>query len=359
VDVPVDRVRQQVIAVLTAWGMPADMAETTSQVMAETDVTGVDSHGVSMLTHYETLVGGGGLDLRMRPAVIRENPVMALIDACGGLGHYVGDFATRLAISKAQSSGIGAASVFNSHHFGAAGYYAALAAEHGVIGLVTSSANERCAVPTRSVVARLGTNPVAFAAPTHRNIPFLLDMATSTVAANKVKVYYLNDWPLPSGWVLDDFGKPVQDTAQALHHIHERDGGGLTALGGTPDMSSHKGYGLGMMVQILSATLSGAAFSATWEPQPGVPANVGHFFLAIEPRFFRPGGEFEDDLDAAIDALHATPSIDPEEPVLVAGEPQARARETRSRQGIPIPHTLLEQLRGVCERAGAEFLLDD
>jgi LDH2 family malate/lactate/ureidoglycolate dehydrogenase len=366
VDVPVDRVRSQITAVLAAWGMPGDLAETTAEVMVDTDVTGVDSHGVSMLMFYERLVRSGGLDLGARPTVVRENAVTALVDAHNGLGHPAGDFAMRLAISKARSNAVGAVSVFHSNHFGAAGYYAALAAEQGVVGLVTTSANGKCVAATRAAVPTLGTNPVAFAAPTHRNPHFLLDMATSTVAANKVKVHYLNDRPLPPGWVLDEFGKPIQDAERAWRGLDKDDGdnndgndvGGLTPLGGTPDMASYKGYGLAMMVQILSATLSGAGFSATSPSGPGTSDDTGHFFLAIDPRSFRPAGEFEEDLDAAIDALHDTPPIDPAEPVLVAGDPQAQARQKRSRDGIPIPPTLMEQLRGVSERAGTEFVLD-
>lgn len=357
-DVPVDRVREQIRIVLVAWGMPADIADTTAEVLVETDVTGVDSHGVSMLPSYEKLLTNGGVDIKARPSVVRENPVTALLDAHGGLGHYPGDVAMRLAISKASDNGIGAVAVFNSHHFGAAGYYAALAAEHGLVGLASTNAHERCVVPTRAAVPQLGTNPLAFAAPTRRNPPFLLDMATSTVAANKVKVYYLNDKPVPAGWVIDERGEPVQEPEQALKYAMERDDGGLTPVGGTPVMSSYKGYGLAMMAQILCGTLSGSAFSATWRRQEGVPANVGHFFLALDPRAFRPAGEFEEDLDAAIDALHATRPVDPAEPVLVAGDPQAQAREKRSRDGVPMPEMLLDQLRGVCDRAGAEFVLD-
>jgi LDH2 family malate/lactate/ureidoglycolate dehydrogenase len=359
VDVPVKRVREQIRLVLTAWGMPADMAETTSDVLVETDVTGVDSHGVSMLPAYEQLLANGGLDLAARPVIARENAVTALVDGRAGLGHYIGDFAMRLAISKASSNAIGAVSVFNSHHFGAAGYYAALAAKHGLIGFATTNANESCVVPTRAAVPRLGTNPLAFAAPTRRNAPFLLDMATSTVAANKVKVHYLNDKAVPAGWVVDESGKSVQDPEQALKYSLERPDGGLTPVGGTEVMSSYKGYGLGMMVQILSGTLSGAAFSGTWQRQEGVPANVGHFLLAIDPGAFRPGGDFEDDLDAAIDALHETPPVDPAEPVLVAGDPQARAREKRMREGIPMPQRLVEQLRGICQRADVCFVIED
>jgi LDH2 family malate/lactate/ureidoglycolate dehydrogenase len=264
-----------------------------------------------------------------------------------------------LAIEKALASGLGAVSVFNSHHFGAAGYYAALAPEKGLVGLVTTSARDTTVIPTRAAVPVLGTNPIAFAAPARRNRPFLLDMSTSTAAANKVKVYDLNHWDVPAGWVLDERGKPVTDPRLALDYVWNRDVGGLTPLGGTPEMASHKGYGLGVMVQILSSALSGGSFSPIRKrtQQGSDPDNIGHFFLAIDPRAFRPEGAFEEHVDDVIDLLHGTTPVDPAEPVLVAGDPEAIAREERAASTVPIPHDLAVKIEAICGRCGAPFLL--
>jgi hypothetical protein len=151
--------------------------------------------------------------------------------------------------------------VRNSHHFGAAGYYARLAAAQGLVALITSSACTVLMVPTRGTVPLLGSNPIAFAAPMAGGAPFVLDMATSTVATNKVKVYELNNKPVPAGWVADEQGAPVTDAAEAMDVIFRRPGGGITPLGGAEVTGGHKGYGLGLMVQVLSATLTGAAFA--------------------------------------------------------------------------------------------------
>jgi LDH2 family malate/lactate/ureidoglycolate dehydrogenase len=190
----------------------------------------------------------------------------------------------------------------------------------------------------------------------------VLDMATSTSAANKVRVYELNGKPLPPGWVLDDAGTPVTDATAATDTLFKRTeykGGGLAPLGGTAEMASYKGYGLAMMVHILGGTLSGASFSPlrVKTQKPSDPDNLGHFFLALDPKVFRPDGAFEDDLDEVIDVLHGTPPVDPALPVLVAGDPEAAAREQRLCEGIPIPDSLAETLRGVCERCGALFVL--
>ncbi|TKG69247.1 Ldh family oxidoreductase [Prauserella endophytica] len=356
--VPAERVRRLITDVLTAWGMDTDLAETTAGVMVGTDLAGTDSHGVSMLMTYEKLRNEGRIDLRARPVVVRENAASALVDACGGIGHPASEFAMRKAIEKARQSAVGVVSVVNSHHFGAAGHYAEMAAAEGLVGLVTSSANLACAAPTGSAVPRLATNPLAFAAPARRNPNFLLDIATTTAAVNKVKVYDYHRKPLPPGWVLDKQGQPVEDAAVALRIIREDDIGGLTPLGGTPEMSSHKGYGLSMMAHILGATLCGGTFPAIRErDEPDAPHNIGHFFLALDPTFFRAAGVFEDDLDDAIDLLHETPPLDPDCPVLVPGDPEATAREERAHSGIPMPGPLAAQLRGVAERAGVEFAI--
>ena len=339
--------------------MDAGLVRTTAEVMVETDLSGVDSHGVSMLMDYEQSHLKGKLNLKAHPKVVRESPVTTLIDADAGLGHPAAVMAMELAIKKAKEMHVGVVTAFNSHHFGAAGYYAAMAPKRGLVGMVTSATRTIGVVPTRARVPVLGTNPIAFAAPTRRNRPFLLDMATASVAANKVKVHELNGKPIPAGWVIDDQGGPVTDSSLALEVIYKSKQGGLTPLGGTAEMSSYKGYGLAMMVHILGGALSGASFSPIRNRTQKIsdPDNLGHFFLAIDPKAFRPEGAFEDDLDAAIDELHAAPPVDLAQPVLVAGDPEAAAREQRMREGIPLPQKLIDRIREICERCGAPFLL--
>ncbi len=355
-----DKVREQISSLLTAWGMDADIVKTTAEVMVETDLAGVDSHGVSMLMDYEAFKSRGKLNVKARPKIVKETPVTGMVDAGAGLGHPAAVMGMELAIGKARAMGVGVVTVFNSHHFGAAGYYAAMASRAGFVGMVTSCTRSIAVVPTRAAVPVLGTNPIAFAAPTRRNAPFLLDMATSSVANNKIKVYELNGKQLPPGWVLDGKGEPVRDPKAAMQIIYDKQGGGgQTPLGGTAEMSSHKGYGLAMMGHILGGTLSGGSFSPIRNKtqKPGDPDRLGHFFLAIDPKVFRPDGAFEDDLDAAIDVLHATPPVDAARPVLVPGDPERASRVARLKDGIPIPETLLKKIKEICERSGVPFLL--
>ncbi len=353
------QIREQLVSVLRAWGMPDAHAETTAEMMLETDLRGVDSHGISMLPTYDREFRAGRLNMRPVFRTVREGPAMALIDADRSLGHPVSVHAMNLAVDKCRQSGVAVVSVFSSHHFGAAGCYSRIAADRGVIGMVTASTRGVSMVPTFAAEPVMGTNPLAFAAPARRNPPFQLDMATTTVAAGKVKVHKLNHKPLPPGWVVDGHGRPVTDAEEAFSYVFERPEGGITPLGGPREVGGHKGYGLAVMVHILGGALSGASFSPIRNrtQKTSDPHNIGHFFLAIDPRAFRAEGEFERDLDQVIDVLHQARRADPAQPVLVAGDPEMATRAERLSEGVPIPDDLMEQLRTVAKSAGVPFVL--
>lgn len=355
-----ERLRGQVEDILAAWGVAEDDVGLIAHAIVETDLSAIDSHGISMLPLYDQMRRDGRLNVGATPKVIREFGATALVDADAGLGHAVAVRAMRRAAEFSRTHGCGVVAVRNSHHFGAAGIYAAIAAEMRVVGLVTSSTRFVTMVPTFGAAPVLGTNPIAFAAPAHRQPPVLLDMATTSAAGNKVKAYWLNERAIPAGWVVDGKGEPVTDSAEARQIVFERPEGGLTPLGGTPDGGSHKGYGLALMVHILGGVLSGASFSPIRNrtQRPDDPDDIGHFFLAIDPQAFRDEGDFEDDLDAVIEVLRGTCPGDPGQPVLVAGDPERTARQERLANGIPVPPRLQEQLRQVAASSGVAYTLE-
>jgi len=357
--VPAKNIRNQLESVCRAWGMSGDHAATTAEMMTETDLRGVDSHGISMLPTYDREFRNGRLNMRPVFKTVREGPATMLIDADASLGHPVSVYAMNLAVDKCREAGVAVVSVFNSHHFGAAGCYSKIAADRGVIGMVTSATRGVTMVPTFAAEPVMGTNPLAFAAPATRNPPFQLDMATTTVAAGKIKVQKLNHKPLPSGWVVDGDGNPVTDETEAFGYVFDRPDGGITPLGGTRERGSHKGYGLAVLVHILGGTLSGASFSPVRNrtQRPSDPHNIGHFFMAIDPRAFRADGEFESDLDEVIDVLRNAKRADLNQPVLVAGDPEMATRAERLEAGVPIPDDLMVQLQAVAKSAGVPFLL--
>jgi LDH2 family malate/lactate/ureidoglycolate dehydrogenase len=346
--------RAQIEAILLAWGMATDNAHSTADILAWADLHGIDSHGISMLPEYDERRRGGRLNMRAKARLIRETAVSALFDGDGGMGHVPARTAMRVAIAKAREAGLAVAAVRNSSHFGAAGYYTAMAAEAGLVAMGATSASGGRVVPTGGAAPRVGTDPWSFAAPGEPGRPFLLDMATTTVAYGKVRNRLNESQPIPVSWGLDRSGRPTTDPADVVMR-----GGFLTPLGGSREGSSHKGYGLAAMVNILSSCLSGSTLITdpehTKKPQG---FDIGHFFLALDPGLFRDVADFRADVTTFCDALRATTPLDPARPVQVAGDPEHAAARKRREAGIPIGPGLLEKIRGVAERCGAPWLLD-
>ncbi len=247
-----------------------------------------------------------------------------------------------------------AAAVRNSAHFGACGFYTLMAAEAGLIGMAATSASGIQVAPTFGRQARLGTDPWSFAAPSADGTPFLLDMATTTVAAGRIRNKANENQPCPPGWVLTKDGAPSTDPLEAAQK-----GGFLTSLGGSPENSSYKGYGLAVMVNILSSCLSGATLITdpmhTKKPQG---QDIGHFFMAIDPGLFRDPAEFQSDVARFLGDLRATTPIDPSQKVMVAGDPQRRLAAQRMKDGVPVGPGLLSQVRQIAQASAAPWLLD-
>lgn len=351
-----DTVRKQILSVLAAWGMAPERAEITAEVMVDTDLLGIDSHGISMLPMYQRLIDAGKLDTGAEMVIEREGASTAVVNGGHNLGHSTMVTAMQLATAKARETGVGVVTVKRSHHFGAAGYYARIAVDSGQIGLVTSTTPTRTVVPTRGSRPVLGTNPLAFAAPSaNADEPFLLDMSTSTVAMNKVKVYDYLSKPLPSGWVLDGLAQPVTDSHAAYSQLREQQHGGLSPLGGTEALSSHKGYGLALMVQILAGALAGATFAPLREPSD--PNDIGHFCLVIDPAFFGDREQFAASVSQIVDTLRSEPPASPDRPVLVPGDIERTVRAERLEGGIPLSEALVNEIRDICTQNEAPFHL--
>jgi LDH2 family malate/lactate/ureidoglycolate dehydrogenase len=346
--------RAQLKAILRAWGMPEDNAEATADILSWADLHGVDSHGISMLPGYDRLRRSGRANMKARPRIIKETPVSALVDGDGGLGHVPARFAMQVAIDKAQQSGMAITAVRNSAHFGATGYYTLMAAKAGLIGMGCTGASSIQVAPTFGKEAKLGTDPWSFAAPTTDGRPFLLDMATTTVAAGRIRNKANEGLPCPPGWVLNQDGLPSTDPLEAREK-----GGFLTSLGGSPENSSYKGYGLSVMVNILGSCLSGASLITdpmhTKKPQGN---DIGHCFIAVDPGLFREREEFAADVTRFCTDLRATTPVDPDQPVMVAGDPQWNTAAKRMQEGIPVGAGLLNQVRHIAQACAAPWLLD-
>jgi LDH2 family malate/lactate/ureidoglycolate dehydrogenase len=340
---------EQVSAILGAWGMSQNDVAVTTQHLLYADLHGIDSHGCGMLRHYHRGRQIGALRMDAQVTVVRDDGASLLLDGGGGLGHVPSARAMALAIERARNLGIAAVSVRHSGHFGAAGTYVAMAADAGMIGMATTNTGRPALVPTFGREAALGTNPIAFAAPTAHQPPFLLDMATTTVPVGRVMTAWRRGEVIPSGWALDERGDPVTDPGQGVRLRR------LTPLGGSRSLGGHKGYGLATMVEILSAILPGLDRDV---PKSHAAWRVGHFFLVINPARFRSEGVFQQDLDDLIDRLRSTTPLQASQPVQVAGDPERQAQRTRQMTGIPLPRSVLEDIRYVSREAGVPYLLE-
>ena len=356
ITVTAETMKRQIAEIYRAWGMSEEHIATTVPLMVEADLRGIDSHGIGMVPAYDEYRKQGKVKVQPDIQVVREGPSFLLVDAGHSLGHVPAQLAMSKAIEKCAETGIGFGSVRNSNHFGAAGVYSTMALERGFIGIAVTGTTQRSVVPTFAREPMFSTNPIAFAAPAARNDAFSLDMATSTVAVGKLQIARRAKKPIPVGWANNAEGGPETDAAKAVASTPKR----LTPLGGTRPLGSHKGYGLAVMVDILGSILSGSKVGGRdlETRQPGPTIDVGHFFLVLDPVFFRAEpGAFTADMDTLIDYLHSTPAADPAKPVLVAGEPEWREREKRLRDGIPMTDTLHDEIRDVARGCNAPFLL--
>jgi LDH2 family malate/lactate/ureidoglycolate dehydrogenase len=261
------------------------------------------------------------------------------------MGVIVATKAMERCIAMAERTGIGMVTVANGRHFGAAGYYAKMAAERDLIGMAM------CNVPPIAYAAGgaervYGTNPIAFGAPVEGDHPFLLDMATTAVAGGKLEIAGRQGKPLPEGWALDGEGNHTDDP-----HIL-RKGGGLLPLGSTLTTSSYKGYGLGLMVDILSGVMSAAA-SGLFIDRPTLAQ--GYWFGAWRIDAFRDPIEFKAEMKRMVDHIRGTKPAAGVSAVLIPGDPEYIAREDRKARGIPLDAESIEQLTALGEECKVPF----
>lgn len=338
-----------IAAVLEALRMSPKDAALTADLMVRTDLRGVDSHGIGMLPRYVEWTRAGFIHPWAEPVVVRDDPATALVDGRKGLGHPVSTLAMDLAIGKAATYGVGIVAVRNSNHFGACANYSMMALARGMIGLAFTNSPFVAVVPTFGRKAMMGTNPISLAAPAGVEPPFVLDMATSTVAVGKLTIATRWNKPIPAGWALDATGQPATDPRVALSARL------LSPLGGSRELGGHKGYGLAVLVDILAGVLAGAVYGDLLD-RAGLrekqSLNTGHCFVAIDIARFRPVDEFRGAMDDMLRALKDTPRVDGQDRVYTAGEPEAETDRRRRLEGIPVAPALVAQVNELAASLG-------
>ncbi len=331
--------------ILEGAGMTGEGAGVTASVLIMSDARGIESHGLARLPQYVKLIDSGVVAPSAVPIVERESATTALVNAQNGMGQVAGDYAMRLAIAKARRADIGVVAVRYSNHYGIAGYYAMLALEHELIGLSLTNSSPLVA-PTRGRQAMVGTNPIALAVPTGDDRPFVLDMATSTVPIGRIEVYKRISKALQPGWAIDESGHQTLEAVRA--HA-------LLPLGGVEETGGYKGYGLGVLVEMLTGVLSGALYGpligGLWDTTS--ESNLGHCFMAINPAAFGPLEEFQARARDLRRLLEESERMVGAEEILSAGEKERRAEHDARLHGVRLHRTIFEPLVGLGRRFGA------
>lgn len=334
--------------VLEQVGTPPDIAADVALILLASDRRGIASHGTARLPQYMALVDAGVVDPAARPVLENDRPALGRFDARNGWGHHASRVAIDRAIEGARTAGAYVAVVRRSNHYGIAGWYALRAAAAGMIGMSLTNSSPLVA-PTRARVPMVGTNPIAVAAPAGRFGAICLDMATSTVPRGRIEVASRRGEVLPIGWAIDADGHPATTPEAAL-------GGSLQPLGGGEETAGYKGYGLGLIVDLLTGVLAGAAYGPNIIPlfstHDGI-ADLGQLFWVIDPAALDEPGVFERRLEQYLGQLVEAPLI-PDAPgrVLIPGEPEAAAEQRAAARGVVIDREHHEALGALATRFG-------
>lgn len=340
------RLHRFVVEAFTRAGLSDPDATVAADVLATTDAWGVFTHGTKNVRGYVRRLKAGGLRATGRPRVAAEGPAWAIVDGDSALGMVTSVLAMQTAIAKARTCGIAYVGVRNSCHFGAAGYYAWLAAREGLIGLSMSNDIPSVAAPgSRGGIT--GSNPISYAVPAGRHPPLLLDMSTATVAGGKVYAARTRGERIPDTWLIGADGRPTTDPS------------GYPDVGALQPAAGHKGYGIALLIETLSGILSGAAFTwrvGTWMWDDGTkPTDHGAAFLAIDTNAIMPSGEFARRMEDLVDEIHAAPRADGVGRLYVPGEMEWDRHARAMKHGIPLPPDVVASLQEAAQMTGLDL----
>jgi len=336
-------------------GVSEEDAKVCADILITSDLRGIESHGIGRLRMYVDRIHKGLIETHADIKVVRESPTTAVIDGQHGIGMVIANYSNNLAIEKARQYGMGAVAVRNSSHFGIDGYYPLMAIKAGMIGMSFTNARPSVA-PTFGSQPLLGTNPIAFGAPSDEEFPFLYDAATSITQRGKIEVYNREGKETYPIWTIDSEGHTMTDPALILKKMVAREAA-LLPLGGLEEVSgSHKGYGLSTIVEILSSTLqSGAFLSALSGLTPEgkeTRFKVGHFFMAMNIESFLPLDEFKTNIGGLLRELRASRKLPGHDRIYTAGEKEYYIEKEIRKNGVPINDNLRKDLLHVKEVLG-------
>lgn len=336
------------VKALMSAGVSENNANTVADVLITTDTFGVVTHGTKNLYPYVQKMQAGGLDAKAEPSIIGEGPAWAIIDGNKAVGMVSACKAMNLAIEKAKKVGIAYVGVRNSCHFGAAGYYANMAAKEGLLGLSMSNADPVIAVPNGRNKA-IGTNPFSFAAPLDNGQSVFLDIALSNVAALKVIMAQENGQQIPDTWLVDEEGLPTTDVEKFPKNASLQ------------PMAAHKGYGLAVLVELLSAVMTGAGMLSqitSWNLDMPSANNAGHAFIAIDVSQMMPAEQYNSRINQMIQEIKNGPKAKGAERIFMPGEMEWSKREKALQSGeLQLTDAMAASLQQLSDATGVPLKL--
>ena len=335
-----DALNRTVTDVFLKMGMSVGDAELASEVLVSADVRGVDTHGVSnMLRRYVDMFNDKFVNPTPELKILRETPSTANVDADEGLGLVVGAKCMDMAIEKAKNVGMGAVTIGNGRHFGMMAYHAMRALPHDMIGYAITGGGKNT-MPTFGAEPRYGANPHAWAVPTGEEPPFVLDISSAAVAANKMGLARRNGATLLPGMMAAEDGTPIMDEQEMPEHTW------MLPVGGTREMGSHKGYGLGVVAQVFSGILASGQFGDYGQ------GNMTGFVAAYSVDAFTDVHKFKKDMDAFLRYLADTPPAPGHDRVYYAGLPEHEEELVRRAEGIPLHKEVIEWFDSISVELG-------
>ncbi|MCO6452768.1 MAG: Ldh family oxidoreductase [Caldilineales bacterium] len=332
------------LEVMRISGLSEEDSVLSTEVLVTADTWGTFTHGTRQLRGLMKDVRLGAVDPEASPTVTGEGSSWALVDAHAAMPPASAYRAMQIAIEKARETGVAYVGVRNGGHFAAAGFYAYLAARADMIGVSTGNVDPGVTV-TGSRGRVLGTNPLAYAVPAGVEYPLLFDIATSAVAATKLYAAVAEGRPIPDTWLVDEDGLPTTN------------GSIYPELGALMPMAGHKGYGLALFVEVLSAVLSGAAITKdvhSWVMHPDKPGNQGYGFLVIAVEQIMPLAIFKERMDGLIREIRSAPKAKGVDRIYLPGEIEQEKRDIAMIEGIVLPPDVVVSLRGLAEDVGLD-----
>ncbi len=337
----VEKWKEAIKKILIATGMREDCCDALVETQVLTESRGVISHGIGLLGRYVNEICEGLYTMDPQIRIVRETPGTAVIDGDNALGAYIGVEATKIAIAKAKNVGSATVVVRNCNHYGAGLSYADMACKEGMMAWLYCNANPGMA-PMGGTKAIVGTNPYTFGAPAGKYPSYILDMATSTVAFNKIMHYRSEGKQLPEGWIVDKNGKPSTDPNAIL------EGGSILPFGGL------KGFALSTMVDLAGGLLSGASYTydVNCVPAPGKPATIGFMINVVNIEALMDMDEYTRRMEDFIDTLHANPLAEGATRILYPGQMEGEREEKAAAEGIEVDKLTWESFSRAAKQTG-------